>query len=81
MGATKSIHRARIVSAGDPPVIETVHWLDHPDFRETEGQSFQMSPDGRVIYVRGAAEVPVRYLRVVPGWVEQMKRAVDEANR
>jgi tRNA A-37 threonylcarbamoyl transferase component Bud32 len=81
MGDVKSIHRARIVSSGGVPVIERRHWLDLPDFRETEGQSFQATPDGRVIYVRGAPESPVRYLRVVPNWVDQMKRAVDEANR
>jgi hypothetical protein len=34
-----------------------------------------------VVYVQGAPDVPVRYLRVVPNWVEHMKRAVDEASR
>jgi len=34
-----------------------------------------------VVYVEGDEERPIPYLRVVPHWVEQMKRAVDEANR
>ncbi len=77
----KSIHRARFLPAADPPVTDRRRWLDLPDFRDTEGQSFNLSPDGRVVYVRGEPETPVRYLRVVPNWVARMKRAVDEANR
>ena len=34
--------------------------------------------DGRVVYLQGAPDVPVRYLRVIPNWVKRMKRAVDE---
>jgi hypothetical protein len=47
----------------------------------TAGLSHQVTPDGRLIYVRPEPRVPGRYLRVVPTWVAQMKRAVDEANR
>ena len=45
------------------------------------GQSFTITPDGRVLYVQGAADKSARYLRVIPNWVEQMKAAVEEANR
>ena len=38
-------------------------------------------PGRGVIYLRGAPERPASYLRVVPHWVDRMKRAVDEANR
>jgi hypothetical protein len=31
------------------------------------------------VYKQGAERAPVRYLRVVPNWVAQMKRAVDAA--
>ena len=47
----------------------------------TAGPSSMPTADGRIVYVRGAAEVPVRYFRVVPNWVAKMKRAVDEATR
>jgi dipeptidyl aminopeptidase/acylaminoacyl peptidase len=81
LGNQKSIYRVRIVPSEDPPLGERRRWLDLPDFRETEGQSFNLTPDRRVLYVRGTAEIPARYLRVIPNWVEQMERAVDEANR
>ena len=42
---------------------------------------YTLTHDGRVVYLRGAPERPVAYLRVVPDWVSKMKRAVDEANR
>jgi hypothetical protein len=80
-GTQSSIYRVRIVPTADPPLGERRRWLDLPEFRETEGQSFNLSPDGRVVYVRGNVEAPVHYLRIVPNWVERMKRAVDEANR
>ncbi|MGE0347559.1 MAG: protein kinase [Gemmatimonadales bacterium] len=52
-----------------------------PGFNDTAGQSFTITPDGRVLYVRGADDKAARYLRVIPNWTTQMKRAVDEANR
>jgi serine/threonine-protein kinase len=51
-----------------------------PDFTDTAGQSYQLTADGRYLYVRTVPVVPKRYLRVVPDWVDQMKRAVEEAN-
>jgi hypothetical protein len=33
-----------------------------------------------VVYKQGAEIEPARYLRVVPKWVERMKRAVAAAN-
>jgi len=81
LGNQKSIHGVRIVPSADPPLGERRRWLELPEFRETEGQSFTLSPDGRVVYVRGTAESPVRYLRRDSQPVEQMQRAVDAANR
>ena len=52
-----------------------------PDYVETAGRSYQLMPDGRVVYVRTKRDDPRRFLRVVPNWVARMKRAVDEANR
>ena len=62
-------------------VDDSGHLIAMPEFVETAGQSFTLSPDGRVVYVRGSAEQPVRYLRIIPHWVERMKWAVDEANK
>jgi hypothetical protein len=73
--------RAIIDASREPPVVTKRLWFDPPDFVETAGLSHQVTPDGRLIYVRPEPRVPGRYLRVVPTWVAQMKRAVDEANR
>jgi hypothetical protein len=75
------IERVAVTSSANPPVGSRRRWLQPQEFRRTAGQAFTLSPDGRVVYVRGAAEVPVRYLRVIPQWVDRMKRAVDVANR
>jgi tRNA A-37 threonylcarbamoyl transferase component Bud32 len=69
-----------LTPSGSAPVGRRRRWLTLPGFRDTAGQSFNVSPDGRVLYVQGADEEPARFLRVIPNWVEQMKRAVDEAN-
>jgi hypothetical protein len=42
---------------------------------------FVLTPDGRVVYEQGGEIAPIRYLRVVPNWVAQMKRAVDAAGQ
>ena len=52
-----------------------------PGFVATAGPSYTLTRDGRVVYLRGAPERPVQYLRVIPDWVSKMKRAVDDANR
>lgn len=56
-------------------------WADAPGFRDTNGPSFATAPGGGLISLQGVAARPASYLRVVPDWVAQMKRAVDEANR
>jgi hypothetical protein len=40
---------------------------------------FILTTDGRVVYKQGADLTPIRYLRVVPNWAAQMKRAVNAA--
>ena len=54
---------------------------EDPRFRDTPGWSFSIMPGGDVVYLQspGGGEAP--YVRVVPGWVKQMKAAVDQANR
>jgi hypothetical protein len=39
------------------------------------------APGGGFIYQWGAIGRPALDLRVVPDWVDRMKKAVDEANR
>jgi serine/threonine-protein kinase len=64
------------------PVVQSIRdWYSDVRFIETPGRSFAVTPDGGVLYARGPAKPTGAYLRVVPNWVERMKRAVDEANR
>jgi serine/threonine-protein kinase len=77
----EGIERVAVIPSADPPVGSRRPWLRPQEFRRTAGQAFTLSQDGRVVYVRGAAEAPVQYLRVIPRWVDRMKRAVDAANR
>jgi len=76
-----TVDRASIDVSGGTPVVTRRTWMNLPGFIDTAGESYQLTPDGRVLYVRGASDEPKRYLRVIPDWVTQMKRAVDETNR
>jgi eukaryotic-like serine/threonine-protein kinase len=73
--------RVRIGGPAGSPLGPRRPWFVMAGFLGTAGQSYTATRDGRVVYVRGPAPAPVRYLRVVPDWVNRMKRAVDEANR
>ncbi len=77
----QGVDRMTINTGTEPPEVVRRPWLVLPGFLETAGQSATLAPDGRIVYVRGAEETAVPWLRVVPRWVDQMKRAVDEANR
>jgi eukaryotic-like serine/threonine-protein kinase len=76
-GSTTKIDRVGIDFSGPTPVFHRRPWLTLPQFTSP----YALTPDGRVVYLRGAPERPVQYLRVVPGWTSKMKRAVDDANR
>jgi hypothetical protein len=76
-----AIERVHMDLSDATPAFSRQRWITLPDYVETAGQSFTLSRDGRVVYVRGSAEQPVRYLRVIPNWVQRMKQAVDEANK
>jgi hypothetical protein len=71
--------RVRLDPTATNPIVERRRWIDAPGMVATAGPSSMPTADGRVVYVQGAPELPVRYLRVIPNWVERMKRAVDEA--
>jgi hypothetical protein len=76
-----TIIRASVDVSSGTPVVARRRWMDLPGFIDTAGESYKLTPDGRVLYVRGASDQPKRYLRVIPNWVTRMERAVDEANR
>ncbi len=64
------------------PIVQSIRdWFVFPRLIETPGRSFAVTPDGGVVYLQGRERRTGAYLRVVPNWVERMKRAVDEANR
>ena len=79
--STTSVVRVAMDVVQGAPTFARRAIVPLPDYVETAGRSYQLMPDGRVIYVRTRRDAPRRYLRVVPNWVAQMKRAVDEANR
>jgi eukaryotic-like serine/threonine-protein kinase len=71
--------RVTLDLSGPTPTFQRRRWLAPPEFRTTAGQSYTLTRDGRLVYVRGSPERPVQYLRVIPNWVTRMKRAVDVA--
>jgi serine/threonine-protein kinase len=77
----QGIDRLSLNTSTDPPEVVRRPWLRLPGFLETAGQSATLSPDGRMVFAQGAGETPVPWLRVIPGWVDQMRRSVDQANR
>ena len=80
-GARTRIERVSVVGGADPRVRNEGPWADATGFRDTNGPSFAAAHGGGLLYMRGSAERPAAYLRVVPNWVAQMKKVVDEANR
>ena len=73
--------RVRLDPNAANPIVERRHWIDAPGMVGTAGPSSMPTTDGRVVYLQGAPDVPVRYLRVIPNWVARLKRAVGEAER
>jgi hypothetical protein len=80
-GGRTRLERVTVDPGANPPVRNRGRWADAPEFRDTNGPSFATAPGGGLIYLRGAPDRPVSYLRVVPLWVDRMKAAVDQANR
>ena len=73
--------RITVDASAQPPRITRRPWFDVPRFVSIASGGFSLTPDGRVIYKQGGEIAPIRYLRVVPNWVAQMKRAVDAARK
>ena len=49
-------------------------------YEDTPGWSHLAVPNQGMIYVRSSARTTAAFLRVVPNWVEKMKRAVDSVD-
>jgi hypothetical protein len=73
--------KTRVDAASDPPLDEPELWFEDQLATIAPGRSFARTPDGGVLYMQRLGPNVAHFIRVVPGWVERMKRAVDEANR
>ena len=83
-GATStgsSIYRIPIDPSSSSPVGQRELVIQDPRFTDTAGWSLAVAPGGDLIYLQSPAENLGYYFRVIPGWVKQMKRAVNAANR
>ncbi|HSM03480.1 MAG TPA: protein kinase [Longimicrobiales bacterium] len=69
--------RARPIPGDDPPLSVPEVVIDDASRADTPGWSLDPTPDGGVAYLRAPARADVGYLRLVPGWVDEMKRRVD----
>jgi len=86
MGSTshtmsRNFFRTRIDPDADPPYHGPDLWMEDPLLAQTPGPSLTATPDGGVIYLQRLVPNVAHFVRVIPDWVEQMKQAVDEANR
>ena len=77
----QSFSRVRIDGSSGTPVGKPEILFTDPRFADTPGWSHAITTGGDIIYLQTPAENLGYYVRVVPGWVQQMKRAVDAANR
>jgi serine/threonine-protein kinase len=74
-------YRLSLGTASDMRIGSDVLWHTDPRFSDTPGGSYKITATGGLVYVQEPEKKPATYLRVIPNWVEQMKHAVDEANR
>jgi hypothetical protein len=76
-----SLWRVSVDPDAADPIGERRLIIEDPRFADTPGPSFAVLRTGDLAYKQTPTENLGLYFRVVPGWVEEMKRAVDEANR
>ena len=76
-----SVYRTRITPNAASPVGSKELIVRDPRFADTPGWSIATTASGELIYLQSPSENLGFYVRVVPGWVDQMKRAVDAANQ
>ena len=73
--------RVRIDASSSMPVGTPELLFRDERFADTPGWSHSVTKSGDIVYVQAPDEILGYYVRVVPGWVKAMKRAVDAANR
>ena len=73
--------RVALAPGQERPLGAARRWITLQDFRDTPGPSVSITPDGRIVYLQGAREQPLRFLRVVPSWTTQVRAAVDSAEQ
>jgi serine/threonine-protein kinase len=76
-----SVYRTRIDPDARSPVGSRELIVRDPRFADTPGWSTATTPGGELVYLQSPSENLGFYLRVIPRWVDEMKRAVDAANR
>jgi hypothetical protein len=76
-----SVYKTRVDPNGRTPVGSRELVVRDPRFADTPGWSVAPTTSGELIYLQSPSENLGFYLRVIPGWVDQMKHAVDAANR
>ena len=76
-----SVYRVQIDRNARSPVGSKELIVRDPRFADTPGWSTAATPNGELIYLQSPSENLGYYLRVIPGWVKRMERAVDAANR
>jgi eukaryotic-like serine/threonine-protein kinase len=74
-------HLARINAATSELVGPATVWGADPRFSDTYGWSNRPDWRGGIIYLQGPEGTSARYLRVIPGWVTEMRAAVDRPGR
>ena len=72
---------ARIDPVSGELAAQPTLWGRDMRFSDTPGWSNRSTRDGGILYVQGPPETSGTFLRVVPGWVAQARRAVAEANK
>ena len=81
MSSGAGLYSVTVDPEQDPPFEDPELIVADAHFADTPGQSFEILRDGDIVYKRSPTENLGYYVRVVPGFVDEMKRRVDEANR
>ncbi len=78
---SQTFSRVRMDGPPNAPVGTREVLFTDPRFVDTPGWSHAVMPGGDAVYLQATAENLGYYVRVIPNWVQAMKRAVDAANK
>ena len=78
---SQTFHRVRMNGPASSPVGTREVLFTDSRFVDTPGWSHAIMPGGDAVYLQTTAENLGYYVRVLPNWVHEMKRAVDAANK